>query len=268
MTLEYKDILSSLLPDGSALAPAEGLDLDKLLDGMGLNEERIREFLSTLADIRNPNLTSLLGDLEKEFGIKTNDNISDLDRRAQLAGVMYARKTNGSRDFLQTQLQRAGYNVFVYENAPVVDPDSLIFGQSLLYCGGLNATCGNIDARCGNFSGELIVNGDIGINVIEYLIRCGVPLATCGGLDSYAGSFSGVHVDPIEYIVPDGATEEVERWWNMIFFIGGEVTRNEDDEIIAIEFVDIPIQNRKSFRQIILNYKPMHSWAAVAVNWV
>lgn len=268
MSLEYKDILSSLLPDGSLWQLAEGGGLDLFLEGMGNNEERIREFLADLAHIRNPDKTPILSDLEREYGIKTNNNITEANRRAQLAGIMYARRANGSRDFLQDQLRRASFNVYVYDNAPAVDPDGLITGLAQIYCGEPLAQCGEPLAQCASFDGEYIVNGDIFITNPNYIVQCGEPLAQCGEPTALAGNYSGITLDPIEYEIPDGTGTEVERWWNMIFFVGGEVTRGGNGEITSIEFVDIPIQNRKIFKQLILKYKPLHSWAAIAVNWV
>lgn len=268
MSLEYKDILASLLPDGAIWRVAEGLGFDKLLDGMGANEERAREFLAELAYIRDPYRTPLLSDLEKEYGIKTNENISEADRRSQLAGVIYARRANGSRDFLQGQLQQAGFDLYVYENAPAVDPAALIYGQSQAYCGDPLAQCGEPLAQCAFFSGELLVNGKIGTTRIDYIVQCGEPLSQCGEPTAQCGNYSGVTFVPLEYEIPSGATVQVERWWNMIFFVGGAVTRGGSGEILSIEFVNIPIQNRNVLRQLILKYKPMHSWAAMAVNWI
>jgi hypothetical protein len=268
MTINYKEILESLLPDGDIHRVAEDLGLDQFLDGMGQNEERIRQFLAQLADIRNPDLTILLSDLEKEYGIPTNLNISEADRRAQLAAVMYARRANGSRDFLQDQLQRAGFPLFVYDNAPAVDPDPLFFGLAQIYCGDTLAQCGEPLAQCASFDGELIVNGDSGETVIDYIVQCGETLAQCGEPTALVGNYSGVSVIPYEYEIPSGVTEQVERWWDMIFFVGGAVTRGGSGEITSIEFVDIPIQNRKTLKRLILQYKPLHSWALIAVNWV
>jgi len=268
MTVGYKDILSSLLPNGPIWRPAEGKGLDLLLDAMGQNEDRVREYLASLANLRNPDSTNLLSDLEKEYGIKTNINISEEDRRSQLAAVMYARRANGSLTFLQEQLLRAGSDVFVYHNAPAVDPNDIIYGISDMYCGEALAQCGEPLAQCASFDGELIVNGDIFDMYIDYTVRCGEPLAQCGEASATAGEFSGVVRDRFIYEIPTGGGTEVERWWNLIFFIGGDVTRGGSGEILSLGFVDIPIQNRRMFKQIILKYKPMHSWAACAINWV
>lgn len=268
MSLDYKEILTSLLPDGDIWRPAEGKGLDLFFDGMGENEERIRQFLASLADIRNPDKTPILSDLEKEYGIKTNQNISEADRRNQLAGIMYARRADGSRDFLQDQLRRAGYDLYVYDNAPAVDPDPLVFGQAQIYCGDTLAQCGEPIAQCASFDGELIVNGDIGETIINYTVQCGETLAQCGEPTALAGNYSGVSIVPYDYQIPDGSGTEVERWWNLIFFVGGAVTRGGSGEIISIESVNIPLQNRNTIIRLILKYKPMHSWCALAVNWI
>lgn len=456
MTLTYKDILISLLPEGAIWQIAENLDFDLLLDAMGENEERIRQFLANLAHIRDPKKTPILSDLEKEYGIKTNLNISKSDRRNQLMGIKYAQRANGSKDFLQNQLNQAGFtDLLVYDNAPAIDPDDIIIGQAQIYCGDTLAQCGEVIAKCASFSGELIVNGDLYDTVIDYLVQCGETLAQCGETIALAGNYSGVSLNPITYILPDifyffsetfisteeveenggtiagspdinygavltngkyigynwtygtpnelsiiidadieflsgvyqvfvenksgagshfsfgidntasttlkklyfestpsgykysnanvspgrhqyamtldssgnlifyvdgapyvpitgvslGATrpvltigaqydgtltsnatiydtklcntklsaeqlilykkDEILRWWNMVFFVGGEVTRDSvTNKITDIEFVNIPIQNRKILKQLILKYKPMHSWCALAVNWI
>jgi hypothetical protein len=63
--------------------------------------------------------------------------------------------------------------------------------------------------------------------------------------------------------------DQVLRWWSMIFFVGGKITRDPiSGQIDSIEFVNIPIQNRKTLHQLILKYKPLHSWALLAVTWI
>lgn len=268
MSAEYKDLLSSLLPEGNIWVPAPEKGLDLFLDGMGENEERIRQFLADLAYLRDPYRTILLSDLEKEYGIKTNLNISEEDRRSQLAGIMFARRATGTKTFLQGQLQQAGFPLYVYDNAPAVDPNTVAFGLAQIYCGEPLAQCGEPLAQCASFDAELIVNGNLYESTIDYLVQCGEPLAQCGEPTALAGNYSGVTLNPIEYEIPSGVGTEYERWWNLIFFVGGNVTRGGSGEILSIEFVDIPIQNRAVLRTLILKYKPMHSWCVLCVNWV
>lgn len=123
-------LIDSILPPGPLWNPEEDGDLDKLLDGMADNSAIVYEFLLQLAKITNPaeSPLSLLPDLEKEFGILTNLNSSEPERRAQIASIKYSRGGNGSKDFLEDSLQTGGFDVFVHENDPPVDPAPLMDG--------------------------------------------------------------------------------------------------------------------------------------------
>ena len=124
-------LINSVLPPGPLWDPEEDGDLDKLLDGMADNSAVVYEFLLQLAKITNPTESpfELLSDLEKEFGILTNLNSTETDRRAQVASIKYSRGGNGGKDFLEDSLQTGGFDVFVHENDPAVDPTPLINGD-------------------------------------------------------------------------------------------------------------------------------------------
>lgn len=49
-------------------------------------------------------------------------------------------------------------------------------------------------------------------------------------------------------------------YWPLFFFIGKSVTRDEYGNIIDIEFIDVPDGRRQAMKQIILKFKPLHSW--------
>ena len=121
-------LINSVLPPGPLWNPEEDGDLDKLLDGMADNSAVVYEFLEQLARITNPaeSPLELLSDLEKEFGILTNLNSTEADRRAQVASIKYSRGGNGGKDFLEDSLQTGGFDVLVHENNPAVDPKPLI----------------------------------------------------------------------------------------------------------------------------------------------
>lgn len=119
-------VYDAVMPPGSIWEPEEEEGLDQLLDGMAENSEIVRAYIATLADVRRPSKTTLLADLEKEFGIITNTNLTDEARRIQLAAVKFSKGGNGSKDFLEDALQSAGFDVFVYENDPPVDPGGIL----------------------------------------------------------------------------------------------------------------------------------------------
>ena len=135
MSKLMRAVYDALLPSGSLWVPEESEDFDKLLDGMAENSEAVRAFLATLADIRRPSKTTLLADLEKEFGIVKNENLTDEERRAQIAAIKFSKGGNGDKDFLEDALQAAGFNVFVHENEPPVDPGPLLDSEEYTVAG-------------------------------------------------------------------------------------------------------------------------------------
>ena len=118
--------LDSILPPGSLWIPAEDEDFDKLLDGIAENMEEAKAYLAKLAKVRDPKFTDVLSDLEREFGIVTDTTILEADRRTELAAVKYFKGTGGTRDGLQNLLRMAGYDVYVHDNDPAVDPQTIM----------------------------------------------------------------------------------------------------------------------------------------------
>jgi hypothetical protein len=49
-------------------------------------------------------------------------------------------------------------------------------------------------------------------------------------------------------------------YWPLIFFIGDSVTRDEYGNILNIEPINVPDGRRQAMKQLILKYKPLHSW--------
>ena len=119
--------IATLLPPGSLFVPEDSGDLDKLLDGIGDNHEVIKSFLDTLAYIRNPSLTPILADLEKEFGVFPDTTLSVAQRRTKLTAVKAAGNGDGTDTFMQARLQESGFNVFVYQNNPPVYTADLLY---------------------------------------------------------------------------------------------------------------------------------------------
>lgn len=115
-------VIDALLPDGAAWTPETGGDLDLLLDWMADNEEVARLALGSLARLRDPQLTPLLGDLENEYGIIPAGSSTEAERRDYLGAFMQRSRGNGAYDFLQDKLQAAGFDVYVHRNDPAVDP--------------------------------------------------------------------------------------------------------------------------------------------------
>jgi len=96
--------------------------LQLLISGIGDNAESLNQSLQALAYIRDPMLTPILSDLEKEYGIITDETKPEEDRRIYLRGIKYARAGLGDLDYLQTALQNAGFDVQVHANNLATNP--------------------------------------------------------------------------------------------------------------------------------------------------
>lgn len=120
-----KQLVSSLFPKGEIWTPRPGGDFDLLLDGIADCFESAVDFLETVGAVRNPRITSLLADLEKEYGIKIpiiDENI----RRSRLAARKYVKRRDGTKEQMEFFLSEAGFTgLNVYPNDPAVNPLSI-----------------------------------------------------------------------------------------------------------------------------------------------
>lgn len=262
-----REVLTSLLPRGLFWEPELNSDYDKLLDGISENSGAVHEFLKGIGNIRNPLLTPVLSDLEKEYGVIPATGATEAERRQRLQAFKYKSAQVGSAQELQARLRAAGFdNVYVHENSPAVDP-ALFLAQSFnmtcgdLLPGGNDAQCGEPEAICASVGGSLLVTGDIYFNIPNYLYYCDDGVY-CGD-GATAGEFDGY----IRKLIEDNFQVPSESgYWPLIFFVGGEATRDPvTGALTSINTYTVPQQRRSEFQRIILRRKPMHTWASLIV---
>ena len=227
-------MIDALLPPGAIWTPKDGGGLDALLDGLAANNGFTIDFLSGLAHIRNPYKTVMLYDMEKEYGIRRNVLKTEDERRKSLAAAIYDRVSDGALSTMQAKLDQAGFNVFVHENDPPVDPITFISDGFSDFFGRPTDLFGREDAFFGQANpGELFVNGN---------------------LFPYESS----------YAIPEDA-----GYWPLFFFVGGESLRNETTGALEqIALGSIPVARRDEFKRIILKYKPLHTWCGLTLQFV
>lgn len=222
-------VIDALLPPGAIWIVADGDDLDLLFEGMADNMELVRIDLNNLAYIRNPQLTVILDDLEKEFGIPFDPTLTEQERRDQLQAAKLATQGDGTDTFLQAQLQQAGFDVQVHSNEPPIDPAIILEASFLVYCDGDGAFCGHEDALCGRSAGELIANGDALFDIFP------IPASS--------------------------------DYWHLIFFVGGDAVRNAGtDAIESIAPASVPVARIPELIRLIVKYKPLHAWCGLIVT--
>lgn len=257
-----KKIITSLLPKGSAWRPEVAGDFDKYLEGQAVTLEDPITFLKTLADIRNPLKTPLLDELEIEFGVTKNENLTEQERREFLTSFIVQRGGNGTADDLEFRLNQAGFPVQIHANDPAINPAVIIDQQFKMVAGGSNAYAGREDAFARRVGGELIVNGDQFEQRPNYTAIAGGANAFAGNASFVAGTFDGLVLVKIVYNTPEDPDS-----WAFVFFIGGDVVRDMNGFIETIERVVLPLEVREEFLQILLKYKPLYTWGVSVVDF-
>jgi hypothetical protein len=236
-TTLMRAFLDAIWPDGSAHNPVPAADLDNFLSGLGDDLQAVFDFMGGLDDIRNPRTTPYLDELEREFGITPNIQLTDAQRRMTLLLVKYSRNHHGTINDLQSALDHAGlgaggYGLTVYANDPPVDPSPFIAGVYEMYLGGPNQYLGyNTGGITRSYFGLLtgggmwVVNGDSFVATPNY-----EPLGGTQSLLGYVrlgapGGYLLGEYYSITYL-PSVITSPADSWtWPMVFFIAGGVTR-------------------------------------------
>lgn len=256
-----KSAIDALMPKGSIWTPKSGGFFEALLNGIADSFEIVRLKLAELADIRNAKKTTVLDELERDYGVAFNPNLTESERRAVLDSRINATDNSGSRQELEIALQRAGFDLFVYSNSPAVDPTRFLNDFEML-AGEDNAFAGEPDAIAGVFLSDLVVNGDIITSTPIFALTAGDELSYAFEISAIA-EIEKLNEQAYEYFLPTD-----KKKWPFMFFIGGNAIFAADSSLVAIESVDIDDSKRLELREIILKYKPTFTWGMLKVNFI
>lgn len=128
---KFQILTRSLYPTGRAFKmPYTGF-FDKLNNGLILGEERAyNDFVSTFDSVfpdNNNFTTDDADDWERRLGLITNPAVSLTDRKAAIIRKLNFPGRNPARGhykYIESQLQLAGFNVYVHENIPAAAPST------------------------------------------------------------------------------------------------------------------------------------------------
>lgn len=255
-----RSVIDTLIPPGSAWRVSVGEDWDNLYDGIADSWESVRSFLGDLDCVRDPSCTTVLTDLEKEYGVFTNPALTEQQRRDQLMPIVFNRSFNGGLDNLEDALQEAGFDVQVHSNSPAVDPAIFLDQSFQMVAAGAAAFAGNEDAFAGKIGGELLVNGEI---FTTRKIVTSVAGTFYAGDGTTAGEYTDLERTEITYNIPTDPND-----WPFVFFVGGDATRDGTGALTEIQLANVPASQEQEFKRIILKFKPIHSWAGLIIDFV
>lgn len=160
MSLNSKDIFQHFFVNGDTFKPVPGGKLDKLFSGICSAVDNLVAEAKKVSAVRDPALTDMLNDLEKDYGLISDSNLTEEERRKYLSVFAFKKNEIGSPAFLQSRLREAGFDeLSVYENSPEVNPNDILSYDHRLYLADSNAYVGDPDALIGRSFGELFVDG-------------------------------------------------------------------------------------------------------------
>lgn len=250
----------SIMPKGSAWDPVPNGDNDNLQEGLAQNNQDTRDFLEQSAYVRNPQLTPFLADLEKEYGLYANGTLTEQQRRDRVEAEKHSDDIDGLDHTMQAALQMAGFDVQVHRNNPPVDPAIFLTQAFRMTAGNETSVAGNENAIAGITGGELVVAGDI-FRQEKAIICAGNENMVAGNEIALAGYFEGMLEIPIRYEIP------IQGYWPLVFFIGGDATRDVSGALTSIDFAYIPFDRRAELINLIVKFKPMFSWCGLIASY-
>jgi len=252
-----------IYPKGPAHEPKEDGFMDLFRQGISDNIDVIRTDVKNTAFIRNPSTTPIFDDLEREYGIGFNENLSLAERIEILKASRYKRATTGNDDDLQTILDNSGFALNVYNNSPdgpAVDPAIFLDQNFVMQAGDLtNDFAGQDDAYAGRVGGQLIVNGDIFDQRAGFF---GAGEVFAGNDNAVAGYFEELVQTLIEYDIPTDPGD-----FPLVFFVGGAATFAGDGSLLTIEQGQVPSEQELQLKRIILKFKPLFTWCGLIVTF-
>lgn len=244
--------------------PVDDADYSNFRDGIAENIDTIRDDVKNVAYIRTPAKTPVFDDLEKEYGLTENDNLSLSTRLDLLETARYRQKTTAPDDDLQALLDSAGFDLTVYNNSPEgpsIDP-AIILDQNFIMQAGdqTNDYAGQNLAYAGKVGGYLLPNGPIFFQTPAYHgcgdVYAGNDVAVCGYFDYLLQR-------GLDYPIPTNPLD-----WCFVFFVGGDATFDPvTKEILTIQQGLVPSEQQHKLETIILQFKPMFTWAAMVVTY-
>lgn len=236
MSSKMKAFFEVLLPPGAIWQPRPDGDFDNFIDSMGGNAQAAYEYIDELGYVRDPRRTTILEDLEKEFGILTNTELSEITRRIALAATKYAIPNTASWEHMQDRLRAAGFDdIVVTPNDPAVDP-ALI-------------------------DGSLVVNGTTySAQGPAYLMECNGEFAFCGNGKAVCGYFINNRRTETEYSIPPFSP-----YWRFFFFVGGAASGWPSSPAIA--YYTVEAGRLEELKRLILRYKPIRSWCILNAGY-
>lgn len=245
-----------LFPSGKAFDFIANGNQDKINKSLCQEPENIKLYFDTIRDAGLPGKipSAFFSDWEDFLGIKNTGELTETQRSQKIL-AKYISIGGQGKDYVKSILNHAGFDVYIYENLPSDGMRSYTSLMGASYMG---------DVLMGNYTSRIdprtLTDGTLLAGSPDYSLQR-VYMATMG--DMYLGDtqmgglgdFNGDKIIATEYAIPSTPERYVFFW-----FIAGQNG--------LYDFVDIPIERKTDFEEMILQIKPAHTWCIAQINWI
>jgi len=253
--------LDAVWPRGSAWCAKSGGGMQGLKAGVADTIERAKESAANLSNVRRANDTTLLDELEIDFGIAPDVSVADSERRALLNSKINGSEANaGTESDISEALVAAGFvNLNVYDNSGSFNP-AQFSSRYQATAGSRPVVCGNSRAYCGRYNYRILVNGGSSVIARVYRTTAGNRWAVAGNIKAQA-AVVGTNNVPLTYGVPVDVNT-----WPFFFFVAGEGVYS-NGVLVDAKPGNAPANRKDELEKLILRLKPMHTWAIMLINY-
>lgn len=272
---KYFELIKKLLPKSKFWKLLDTKYLSSFFKALTSLPDDFRKYLDSVFLDLFPSSTRSLEMWEEQYAIINPD--SDEEIRRNTIAMKWKDKGGQSAYYIQKILQENGFNVFVYENNPIVDPNSFLDRDDKQN----QAIVNGITTSKEEVKDLMIVCSDIERDYVVYCnndknFSCGDEKAICGDYGSYAesewycganravcGYYEGYIIYEIEEEIPTDSA-----YFPFLFFVGGEVERDNFGRITSMQAASIQAERLDYFKNLILSLKPAHSRAIARIKTI
>nr|DAT90507.1 MAG TPA: protein of unknown function (DUF2313) [Caudoviricetes sp.] len=179
-----------------------------------------------------PETSRCIDDWEKVFAVVFSSKELEKQRNV-LAALWRINKGGQSAVFLESMLRNIDADILVVENTPVSNPRQRSV-TNVAVCGNKTLCCKNVKAVCGYRIGDEGFSPTVLRNDVSELYS--------------------IKNDP--------------RFWVYCYFVCKSVVRNNKNEILYIEKLQIKKEFRNYIEYLILKIKPVHTVAVMFIEWI
>lgn len=228
----FFDAIKLLFPRSRAFNFTINSNKRKLIKAIAVLPEDIRHEMEQVYFDMFPETSRCIEDWEKVFAVVFSSKELAKQRNV-LAALWRINKGGQSAVFLESMLRNIDANILVVENTPVSNPRQRSI-TNVAVCGNKTLCCKNVKAVCG------------------YRI----------GNENFSPSILRNDVSELYSIKNDP------RFWAYCYFICRRVVRNNKNEILYVEKIQIKKEFRNYIEYLILKIKPVHTVAVMFIEWI